>query len=223
MTADDRKFARRVVIVIALGSVFALLCYTAVLLLLGFAGILGAVITAAAADWLCRRTKLSRRICYLLVLLGGIALVGVALWLLVPRVAVQLGELSQALPNAIENTRKYLNRIGWGRAITSQFPGIDVGAIAAKLTSIGRILLNAAVVVTVMVVLTAYLGENPAYYQRGVLAFFPAAWRPTAGGLFQEIGETLQWWLIGQSVPMVTLGLVTMAGLLILHIPSPLH
>ena len=88
-TQSDRLFARRVIIAISLGSVFALLCYTATLLLLAFAGVLGAVISDAAAGWICRRAKIGRRFSYMVVLIGGIAIMAVALWLLVPRVAVK--------------------------------------------------------------------------------------------------------------------------------------
>jgi len=219
LSPGDRAFARRVAIVIALGGLFALVCYMAELLLLAFAGILGAVLANSAAKWVRRRTGFGQRLSYLLVLFSGVLITAGILWLLVPRVIVQVSELTSALPKALENARAYLDRYEWGRAIVSHTGNIDFGTIATKLTSVGSALMNLAIAVTVMVVLTGYLGEDPAYYKQGFMALLPQSSRRKAGEVLGQVGETLRWWLLGQSVPMISLGIFTMAGLLILGIP----
>ena len=82
LSDNDRAFARRVVIAIALGGLFALFCYTAELLLLAFAGVLGAVLANSAAQWVRRRTGLGQRLSYLLVLLfaAGVTAVYSGCW-----------------------------------------------------------------------------------------------------------------------------------------------
>ena len=132
---------------------------------------------------------------------------------------VQVSQLARALPKALENVRAYLNRYDWGRAIASQTGNIDFGTIAKKLTSIGTALVNLAIAVTVTVVLTGYLGEDPDYYKRGFMALLPRSSRAKAGEVFEEVGTTLRRWMLGQSVPMVALGIFTMVGLLLFGIP----
>lgn len=219
MRENDQAFARKVIIAIALGSLFALLCYTARLLLLGFAGVLGAVVLDSAAGWVTRKLHLRHRWSYLLVIMGCIGLLALALWILVPRVVVQLSQLTDILPGALNNVREYLNRYQWGYIVTTRAGNVGAGTIASKVTQIGTTMLDVGIALVVMVVLTAYLAEEPAYYRKGVLKLLPSHWRPQADELFQEINETLRWWLIGQSIPMFVLGVVTTITLMILDVP----
>ncbi len=219
LSEGDRAFARRVVIVIALGGLVALLCYTAELLLLAFAGVLGAVLASSGAHWVRRLTGFSRGVSYFLVLLLSAIIVAALLWLLVPRVVVEVSQLTTAIPQALENARAYLNRYAWGRAIVSQTANIDFGTIATKVTSVGTALVNVAIAVTVTVVLTGYLGEDPHYYERGFVALLPRSSRQKSRDVLAKIGSTLRRWLLGQSVPMVVLGILTMIGLLVFGVP----
>lgn len=220
---DDSHFARRVAIVISVVGLFAIFVYTANLLLLAFAGVLGAVITDAFAEWICRRTNIGRRISYLIVLIGAIGLVILASWFLVPRVVVQLSQLTQVLPKALKNTESYLNQYEWGRIVTSHLAShlesIKFSTIANEVAKVGRVLAGIVIAITITVVLTAYLGEDPAFYKQGFLAFLPNEWRPKAKVLFEDLTETLRRWLMGQAFTMSILGVATLIGLLVLGVP----
>ncbi|HVW08098.1 MAG TPA: AI-2E family transporter [Bryobacteraceae bacterium] len=216
---SDRLFARRVVITIMIASAFILLFYTARLLLLGFAGVLGGVILDTAASWLSAHSSLRRKWAYLVVLAGIISIAGVIAWLLAPRVVIQLSQLTSALPRAIDNARAWLNQFDWGRVLTSHMDTPSFGSLMSHVTQIGTVLVDVAIAITVMIVLTAYLGEDPRLYRAGLLALLPLSWRRTADDLLTTVAHTLRWWLIGQSVPMAVLGVVSLVGLLLLHIP----
>lgn len=214
------SFAQRVVITILIASAFALLWYAARLLLLGFAGVLGAVILDAATSWLGRHSPMSRKWAYLVVLLGTISVAGAITWLLAPRVVVQVSQLTDALPGAIRNARAWLNQFAWGRVIASHMGNTGLGPLLlSQATEIGRVIVEIAVAATVVIVLTAYLAEDPGLYRTGMLSLLPPHWRRRANDLLSTVAHTLRWWLIGQSVPMVALGVLTMVGLLLLNIP----
>lgn len=206
-------------IAISIAAAFALFCYTANLVLLAFAGVLGAVLADGSAGWVSRRTHLSHRWSYIVVLGGAAATVGLLSWLLVPRVIVQVSELAQTLPKAIQNAREYLGRFEWGRIVTSHLANAGFSSIPARVEMVGAVLVRIGIAVTVMVVLTAYIGEEPGYYERGLLSLLPPARRGRIDSLLQHLGSTLRWWVIGQSIPMAALGTVTLIGLLFLKIP----
>jgi predicted PurR-regulated permease PerM len=60
---------------------------------------------------------------------------------------------------------------------------------------------------------------NPDLYRNLFLRLLPEAGRARATELLDEIAYTLQWWFIGQLVPMGVLGLATFFGLWIVHVP----
>lgn len=215
----DRSFARRVVITILLGGAVALVCYTARLLLLGFAGILGAVILDSAASWVASHSRLERKWAYLGVLLGIICLTGLIAWLLAPRIVVQVSQIASALPAAVNNARGYLNRSDWGRVIAAHLSNAGIQPLVSRVTQMGTMAVKAAIAITVTVVLTMYLAGNPDLYRKGLLSLLPPDWRDASNELLGTAGNALRWWLIGQSVPMIVLGIATMVGLIALHVP----
>jgi predicted PurR-regulated permease PerM len=218
MSDADRSFARRALIVVALLGLAALVCYIAHVLLLAFAGLLGAVFLDALAEWVCDHTRLSRTGSYFTVLAIAVIVVGIACWILVPRVVVQLSELSQAVPAGIKNIQKWLNSTTAGKIIASHSQPI-LTSMAGRLSQLGFAVADGTVAIVVAVVLAAYFAATPSAYRHGVLMLVPAAQRHKADLLFEDLTRTLGWWMIGQSVPMVVLGIATMIGLLIIHVP----
>lgn len=130
-----------------------------------------------------------------------------------------MSQIASALPAALTNSREYLNRFDWGRVITAHLGDTGARALFSRVTQIGTTVVDIAIAITVTVVLTAYLAADPSLYRNGILVLMPESWRGRADDLLRTIAGTLRWWLIGQSVPMVVLGIATMAGLLLLHVP----
>lgn len=220
----NSKFASRIVIAISVAGLIAICVYVSNYFLLAFAGVLGAIIIDAFAEWLSSHTRLKRAQASLIVFLAAIGVVFLAAWFTVPRVVVQLSQLTQALPNALKHAEDYLNKYDWGRIIVAEVTrryggGINFGFIAGELETIVKVVIGILVAVTITVVLTAYLGEDPEFYKKGSLAFLPPHWRPSADALFKDVTITLRRWLLGQAFTMTVLGVATLIGLLLLNIP----
>lgn len=64
-----------------------------------------------------------------------------------------------------------------------------------------------------------YLAAQPRFYLEGTLKLFPARERPRLREVFLAVGHTLRWWLIGQLVPMVAIGILTAIGLKLIGVP----
>ncbi len=218
MTTADWTFLRRVLIVLVLLGAAALLCYTARLLLLVFAGVLGAILIHSAVSWVCGRLHRSYRFCYLIVLSAAAAVVGSACWFLVPRVIVQLSQLGSAIPRGAEGLQNWLDSTGAGRILAGH-SSVVLSGIASKLSAYGFDALDALVALAIAVVLSAYLAATPEDYEQGALSLIPAAWRRRAASIFSDVARTMGWWMIGQLIPMTVLGIVSLIGLLIIGVP----
>lgn len=70
-------------------------------------------------------------------------------------------------------------------------------------------------VLGVVIVLAAgiYLALEPNLYRHGLLALFPRARRPVIDQTLGAIHYTLHWWLIGQAITMLVIGVLTGVGL----------
>lgn len=92
------------------------------------------------------------------------------------------------------------------------------GNIASALRRVSITLTDIAFVV----VLALFLALDPELYRRGLVRLFPATAQQRAGEVVDELGRTLQAWLVGQLALMLITGTLTGIGLLILGIPLAL-
>jgi predicted PurR-regulated permease PerM len=154
-------------------------------------------------------------------LVGGLILI---IWLSAPRLSSEIGDLSQRLPHAFETLRARLDTHPIGHLLVQAITTIKSGMPAPD----GNILIilnrgiNFLVGVLVIFFTGLFLAIQPRMYVRGVLHLFPPARRSRAADILGAVGYTLKWWMIGQSVDMVVIGVATAVGLWLLHVPLAL-
>jgi predicted PurR-regulated permease PerM len=214
------EFTRRLLIVVAVIAAAALVWYAAEVLLLAFAGVLVAVFLDFLAAKLAAAAGISRGKAFAIVA-GAISLLLVfALWELMPRIANQISDVVRALPQGFERLEMYLQSRKWGRTVLGELPSLLASAdITGRVTNLLNKVLQGLAGLIVIVVAGLYLGINPAVYRRGFLKLFPEDCRSRAGQVLNEVGYTLRWWVLGQLVPMVVLGGLTILGLELLKVP----
>ncbi len=81
---------------------------------------------------------------------------------------------------------------------------------------------NALTDALLVLVVALFLAADPAPYRRGLLRLVPPARRPRAAEVLDALGGGLWHWILGQSVAMLCVGVVTAAGLTLLGIPLAL-
>lgn len=64
-----------------------------------------------------------------------------------------------------------------------------------------------------------YLAVSPRTYVNGALALLPASWRADARELFARIGHVLRFWLLGQVLSMIYVGVGVAVGLALFDVP----
>lgn len=188
-------------------------------LLLTYASVLFAVILRGISTWIFKHTRLTSQAAYVAVVVGILVVCGIVIWLIAPRTITEIGEIVKSIPKAIALAQKNLSSHPWGRqlidALHRVFTRLDIGTHAAHWATKLITLIGGFVVI---VVVGFFLALEPRLYRNGALHLFPENRREQIGRMLDEIGYVLHWWLLGQLVPMVFLGIATMIGLAVLHV-----
>ncbi len=232
MNLDNIQFTRKVLISLALISLFLLLgalaWYSVQMLLLIFAGILFAIFVRGVAGFVFGRLlSLPEKAGILATLLILLALLCAFFILLVPQLIEQGEKLAQQLPEALALLQEQTGLPpGWTRdlmekAKESATSG-STGKIASRAMGLFATTLGAITSLFIIIFVGLYLAFSPHYYRRGILQLFPERSRKGADQVLQALNYTLAHWLIGRFIGMLIISVFTFIGLLLLDIPLAL-
>jgi predicted PurR-regulated permease PerM len=210
----------------AVGLALLLLWIAADVFLLVFAGLLlGVFLTHAArltAQWLHLSHAWSLTAVVLLLAMGFTALG----WMMLPRIAVQVDELTARLPAAVEGLRQQLQSYEWGRAALARMEVERLlpsrSDIVARITGVASSTLGGVANLFVILFVGIYGATEPRTYSDGFIRLVYPAKRPRARQILDELYQVLGWWLLGRSCSMLVVGTVTGIGLWLLDIPLAL-
>jgi len=97
--------------------------------------------------------------------------------------------------------------------------GQSVGSgIAARAAGLAGNTLGGLVTGLVVIVVSLYFAIAPDLYVNGAVLLVPPSYRDRMAQVLRHAGRTLQFWLLGQSVDMMIVGLFTFAGLHLLGV-----
>ncbi len=232
-TPSEDTYVRRVLITLSLGSlavaVLAFVFYTLHLLLVLFAGIIAALPVHSATAWLHRRTRLPFSLALAIVALSGLALVVLLFGPALPLLADQAVELVSSLPQVLERLRGLSDQYTWAKPLTDALANPlatlmnqDLGALAGRA---GGVFSNTLALLgsgALVFLIALYLAADARMYVNGMLTLFPPDRRERIREVLDEVGYTLRWWLLGQSLSMSLLGITTTLVLWLLGVPLAL-
>jgi predicted PurR-regulated permease PerM len=223
---SDRLFIRRLLVTLMAiaGAVAVWRLFT--VLVLAFASILLALVLRGLAGALGRRTRLPEAGAILVVLLAlALGFAGVV-WVFGSQIGAQFDLLAKDIPAGIRQLAREVASDPWGAWLLQHAQEVDLtGVIGKALTGVGTVFTAAVRGVTyaaVMLFAAIYLAVQPARYRDGLLRLVPPHRRQRIAAVSDLAGETLQRWVLGQSLTMVIVGVLTGAGLWTLGIGAPL-
>jgi predicted PurR-regulated permease PerM len=192
-------------------------------LLVMFAGVLMAIMLRDLGNRLARMTSLSRSTAVMAVALILILLIGLICWLLAPRLASQIDQLWQMIPQSMSRLRAKLAVYSWSEAVLRQIDPEQLMSNSAslldRLTGAASTVLNFLGTLVVICFVGLYLALDTGRYRRGFIRLFAQAYRPRVEAILDELGQLLGWWLIGRGISMAATGILTGLGLWLLGIP----
>jgi predicted PurR-regulated permease PerM len=222
-------FAR---VVLAVGIVAAALGLVLILwfeihtLMLAFMGLLLAVFLYTLADWLARFTKMPYWLSLTIVCLVLIGLLFGVGYLSGERIGQQAAALREELPKAWNKLRAWLEARTWGAWLLER--GSSISSHATHGTSSELITRGVGVFTTttqtiadafVILFVGLFGAINRDVYVRGTVRLVPLRHRARAREVMQACGRILWWWLVGQLIAMVFIGIITGLTLWLLGVP----
>jgi predicted PurR-regulated permease PerM len=222
LAAPDRAFLRKVLILAAVIAAALGLWVLRYVVLLLFNAVLVALFLQALYGPLTRRGLDRRAALALVVLLLAVA-VGVGGAFFGLRIEQQVVEALRLLPRALDELSQNLRGSALGSKIVSGASGLDLqSALPALMHLPGYAMSVTQAVADVLIVVFGglFIAVHPAAHRHGFVVLAPPAWRSRVGPFLDETGALLRRWLIAQLIAMVTVGLLTWAGLAALGIPS---
>jgi predicted PurR-regulated permease PerM len=217
---SDWLFVRRVLIVLAIGVLALALWTLSDLLLLVFAAVLCAVALRALMAPLVEATGM-REVFALACVVLLIVLFAAALVLQFgSRLSDQTTYLVQNAPAAFQ---ALVQMLGLDlNALSRDFAGTAIGAIAARAVTIGSGIIEAVAAFVLIAVGGIYLAAAPQTYRHGLIAVFPERWRGQVTSTVNDSAFALSRWLRAQLIAMAIVGAMTGLGMWLVGVPSPL-
>lgn len=225
--ADFRKKTAFVVLISSVSVLLLLLVWQArYILLLLFAGYIGALILTILTSKFQSWFHLRRGLAFTLVICAIVAVIGIGIWLRGPVLAQQLSALQADIAQAAKQMSSRLQAYAWARWVISHSGDSSQisRALSMALSSIGgAVYLTASTIagLFLVVITSLYLAAEPDFYLRGVRRIIPAAKRPTVEACFTSVTRMLRAWLVAKAISMAIIGGLVAIGLLLLRVPLP--
>jgi predicted PurR-regulated permease PerM len=204
--------------IILAATVFVIWVLSDVILLIFLAVLLGAMLRGLA-DWLAGLTGLPTWATLTLVSVTLVLLVGGIFWWIGPQFVSQGRQLWAQVADQLKTVRHEYGNILGANALPTKNGEIGLTHSAATVATSTLGFLGDLLVV---IATALYLAIAPQFYRDGVVRLFPLSYRARAREVLNEIGCTLQWWLLGQAIDMAVVGVLTGIGLFLLGVPLAL-
>ena len=203
----------------------ALAWFTRKVLLLLFAGLLVALVLTSFTHLLRRLLPIGHKAGLALALfitcgaLAGVIAIGI------PAVAGQFTQLSEEIPKRAAELQKWVQDSPLLQKLDQLLPdagNMMPGGATSGLTSFFSSTFEAVSSLVFIIFTGIFAAASPNLYRRLVVKLFAPRLRPRAERVITRLICTLKYWLLGQSVSMLVVGIVTGVALAIAGVPLAL-
>jgi predicted PurR-regulated permease PerM len=218
---SDWTFFRRVLIAGAAVAFAFLLWRLADALLLLFGAVLIGLLLSGACDAIHRATSMPRALALALVVLLIIGIFAGVGSLFGTQISLQLVDLWQRLPGAIDSFEARLGLGDVSGRLMQQLQA-NTGNILFEITSWAGLVLNGAANAVLLLAGAIYLAAEPQLYRDGALKLVPPAQRPQIAETLDFSAAALRQWLLGQLIAVLLIGATVAIGTYFIGLPAPL-
>ncbi len=220
-------FTYHVLVAVVVVGLALLLWRIAGALLLAFIGVLFAAALRGAAVLLGRYLRIPTEWALLPVATVLIAAVSLFVWFAGPPINAQLAQLIKTLPGSIQQIEEQLKQYPWGQYILSHLAGPEGAAgqgfhLVTRVTGIASAAFTVVADLIIVIFTAIYFAINPDTYRRGIVSLVPKSKSQRITEVLDATALTLQHWLLGQGVSMLTVGILVALGLWIAGVPMVL-
>ena len=205
-------------VAVALVPVLIWLLFNVILIAVG--AILIAVLLTLVAEPLTRWLKFPRAIALVISGVIIISIVSAAGYLFGTRAVGQLQQVLELANQAVDMIRTSLEASDFGKLILSHIQGgnFSLTSIVAGVFSISLTFLTALVIAVFGGI---YLAAQVGLYRDGLIQLLPHRLRANGAETLQDISNALRLWVLGQTIGMVLIGLLSTLATWLIGLPSP--
>jgi predicted PurR-regulated permease PerM len=193
-------------------------------LLLAFIGVLLAAALRGMASLLGRSLRIPTEWALLPVAVVILAALILFIWFAGPPIDAQLAQLIKTLPDSVGRVEEWLKEYPWGQYILSNVSRTELSAgqgfhLFTRFTGIASTAFTMLADLIIVIFTAIYFAINPDTYRRGIVALIPKSKTQRVTEVLDATALTLQHWLLGQGVSMLTVGVLVAVGLWIAGVP----
>ena len=222
--AGFSSFTYHVLVVVVVVAVALFVWRISRALLLAFIGILLAGPLRGLVNLIIRYVPIPAPLALVLVLLALVAVFGLFIWFAGPQINEQLSQFTKTLPTSVGQVEKWLKHYEWGQYVLSQLAPSKLSQgqgfrLFSHVSGFASATFGILADVIIVVFTAIYFAANPGMYKRGIVALVPRNKSQRMTEVMEATAYTLRYWLLGQGITMVTVGVLTAVGLWIAGIP----
>lgn len=195
-----------------------------VLLVVG--AVLFAIFLRSISHWISEHTSMGPTVSLVITLVLLIGVTTVAGYFLAPPIADQFDELSQTIPQSVDQLTSKLEQYQWGQWILERLPKagelMSPGAAARRAGRFFSTIFGAVTAFLVVLVAGVFIAFSPHVYRKGLVLLVPPQGRSRADEILVALESTMSWWLLGRFLSMTVIGVLTWIGLMLLGVPLAL-
>ena len=222
----DREFVKKTLFVFGVALLLGLIWFAHKIILLLFCGLLLAILLTTLTGFLRKHIHMPQKLALLIVVVLLLCVLGLIGWFIAPGFIEQFTELGKRLPEIAQEQLKILQSKPWFQQISANLPG--AGALGSSGTKIFSqvstafaSIFDAAASFVFIIFVSLFLSANPEFYKRGVLRLAFPAYRPRAETLLDKSICLLRYWILGQLIDMIAVGICVGVGTMLLGVPLP--
>lgn len=221
---DDLSYVKKVWIK---GGIYALIVVLILLFkatfsvfLLILAGALIAIFFRGLSGLLCKKTGWKEGICLAISVAGTILLVIALFWLIGAKIQNQVTELSDKMPQMIDNAKAQLSQNPIGKKVVEKISSPGSAKKAQGLAStFFRSTFGVLGDIYVVLFLGIFFTVSPGIYKKGIVKLIPERGQDKGEEVLNKLGENLKKWLKGKIFSMTVVMVLTAISLAIVGIP----
>jgi predicted PurR-regulated permease PerM len=192
-------------------------------IILVFAAVLVAILLHGVAELIEQHTPLRNPWSLLVACVGIAALLAAFGVFLGTQISAQIRNLVSELPALWSSLEDALGIQDLASIVAERLRGFlnnqeSIANVAGLTLNVFDILLSFFLVIIAGI----YIAARPQFYRDGLLLLFPTSVRPKVAEATIHAGNALRYWLIGQLIAMLIIGVLITIGLFVLGVPSAL-
>ena len=211
-------YTYHVLVAVAVVALALLVWRIAGALLLAFVGVLLAAALRGMAGLLGRLLRIPTEWALLPVAVVLIAILSLFVWFAGPPINAQLAQLIKTLPGSVKQIEERLQQYPWGQYILSHVAGPEAGTgqgihLFTQFTGIASVAFTVLADFIIVIFTAIYFAINPDAYRRGIVSLVPKSKSQRITEVLDATALTLQHWLLGQGISMLSVGILVVIGL----------